>query len=88
MQIGEVFLYEYDHIHMKALLKSFQKALKPDVIKTAISLGHPLYSEYAKCGFRKLHFLHHGVRVETQEMKDICYKPENWAISMLDIDTF
>lgn len=88
VQIGEVFLYEYDHKHMKALLKSFQKALKPDVIKTAISLGHPLYGEYAKCGFRKIHFLHHGVRVETQEMKDICYKPENWAISMLDVDTF
>lgn len=88
VQIGEVFLYEYSQNALKTLLKSFQNVVKPDVIKTAISLGHPLYNLYAKNGFRKLHFLHHGVRVETDEMKQICYQPENWAISMLDVDTF
>lgn len=87
-QIGEVFLYDYNLKTLKAILSSFQKSIKPDVIKTSISLGHPLYNLYAKCGYKKLHFLHHGIRVETEEMKEICYKPQNWAISSLDIDTF
>lgn len=88
VQIGDVFLYEYSYNALKALLKSFQNAIKPDVIKTAISLGHPLYNLYVDNGFRKLHYLYHGVRVETDEMKEICYNPYNWAIASLDIDTF
>lgn len=88
VQIGEVFLYEYSQNALKTLFKSFQDVVKPDVIKTAISLGHPLYNLYPKNGFRRLHFLHHGVRVETDDMKEICYNPYNWAISSLDIDTF
>ena len=86
--IGEVFLYYYNLKAFKSMLVSFQKSIKPDVIKTSLSLGHPLYSLYARSGFRKLHFLHHGVRVETDEMRQICSNPENWSISMLDVDTF
>lgn len=86
--IGEIFLYEYNSKTLRAILKSFQKSIKPDVIKTAISLGHPLYDLYGHLGFRKLHFLYHGVKVETEEMKEICYNPMNWAVSSLDIDTF
>lgn len=86
--IGEIFLYEYNLKTLKAMLKSFQKSIKPDVIKTSISLGHPLFNLYTRCGYRKLHFLYHGVRVETDEMKHICYKPANWSIALLDVDTF
>lgn len=89
--VGEVFLKEYNKHNLEKLLHSFQKSLFPDLIKLAVSLGHPLLPLYRSCGFSynpRNRFLFHGVRVETQEMKDICYKPENWAISMLDVDTF
>lgn len=88
VMIGEIFLAEYNHEHLTNILKEFQNAINPDVLKSSISIGHPLYDLYSKVGFRKLHFVNHGVRVESEEMKKICYEPTNWAISMLDVDTF
>lgn len=89
--IGEMFLKEYTNHNLYNLLSSLQKELSPDIIKLAISQGHPLLPLYRKNGFFynfKHKFLDHGVRVETDEMKKICYQPTNWAISMLDVDTF
>ena len=89
--IGEMFPAEYSQKAFNELLNAFKKSINPDAIKCIISLGHPLYKFYRRKCFlpnfgRK--FLNHGVRVETDEMKQICYEPMNWAISMLDIDTF
>lgn len=89
--IGEIFLREYNEKNFKKLLKYFIKEQKPDILSVWVSVGHPLHSWYVATGFihnPKQKYLHHGVRVETEEMKMICYKPENWAISSLDIDTF
>lgn len=88
VMIGDVFLAEYNTTNFVKLIDLFQKSLNPDIIKSSISIAHPLYSFYLKSGFRKLHFVNHGVRVDSAEMRDICYNPSNWAISMLDVDTF
>ncbi|MCF0220102.1 MAG: GNAT family N-acetyltransferase [Muribaculaceae bacterium] len=89
--IGEVFLYEYNKKNYKKLEKTLCKAHKPDIIRVSLSCGHPLAPIYLKSGFMynpKQKFLHHGVRVESDEMKKIAYNPMNWAISSIDIDTF
>lgn len=89
--IGEVFLTIYNYSVFKKLIKSFIKEFHPDLIKIAISEGHPLFPFYKRNGFfynPKNKYLNHGIRVESDKMKKICYEPKNWAISMLDIDTF
>ncbi len=89
--IGEVFLLEYTLNEFKGLLESFQKRLKPDIIKVAVSRGHPLLPFYRTCHFfynPKKRFYNHGVRVETDELKKNAFQPQKWAISMLDVDTF
>ena len=89
--IGEIFLSNYKYSIFKRLIKTFIKNYNPDLIKLAISEGHPLVPFYKKSGFfynPKNKYLNHGVRVESDEMKLKCYEPKNWAISMLDIDTF
>jgi hypothetical protein len=91
VEIGEVFLYEYTQHNFKELLKQFSKKFHPDILTVLISEGHPLKSWYKSSLFLfnpKQKYLHHGVRVETEEMKKVCYNPKNWAISSLDIDTF
>ena len=91
VEIGEVFLYEYTQHNFKELLKQFSKKFHPDILTALISEGHPLKSWYKSSLFLcnpKQKYLHHGVRVETEEMKKICYNPKNWAISSMDIDTF
>ena len=89
--IGEVFAKNYDYQTFKKLIKGLRKETGADIIKTAVSLGHPLLKHYRKVGFiynPRNKFLNHGVRVETDEMKELCFNPQNWAISMLDVDTF
>jgi len=89
--IGETFLYTYNNNNFKSLMKSFSHFVNADILSVWISEGHPL-----KKWYRDLHFLnnpskkylYHGVKVESNEMKKICYNPDNWAISSLDIDTF
>ena len=89
--IGEIFLSDYNFMLFKQLLKKFIKKYNPDIIKLAISNGHPLVSFYKRFGFfynPRNKYLNHGVRVASDAMQEICYNPNNWAISMLDIDTF
>lgn len=89
--IGEIFLSDYDNGSFKKLMRLFKKDIKPDIIKAFVSVGHPLYKIYKSNGFflnPKHKFMNHGVRVNTPEMEKICYNPYNWAVSMLDIDTF
>ena len=91
VEIGEIFLYDYTQKNFKELLSVFIKQCHPDIVKVLVSEGHPLKAWYKSCLFLsnpKQKYLHHGVRVETEEMKRICYEPKNWAISSLDIDTF
>lgn len=91
VEIGEMFLYEYTKNTFKKLLKEFNKCISPDILWVMISEGHPLRTFYSSSWFLanpKQKYLHHGVRVETDEMREICYNPKNWAISSLDIDTF
>lgn len=89
--IGEVFAKQYDEKTIRALLKGLKRATNADLLKTAVSMGHPMLLFYKKAGFvfnPRKKYLDHGVKVESEEMKRICYNPQNWAISMLDVDTF
>lgn len=91
VELGEMFLYEYSRKTFKKLLEEFNKSINPDIIWVMVSEGHPLRHFYESSRFLsnpKQKYLHHGVRVETDEMKEICYNPQNWAISSLDVDTF
>lgn len=91
VELGEIFLYEYTKKSFNKVLNAFRKALNPDIIWVMVSEGHPLRKYYGSAWFfanPKQKYLHHGVRVESDEMKKICYNPQNWAISSLDIDTF
>lgn len=86
--IGEVFIYEENKSLFKKLMRKFQEQVSPDVIKTAISVGHPLLPYYKSCGFLKYKTLHHGFRVESKALYSVCCMPEKWAIGNLDVDTF
>lgn len=89
--IGEVFLYDYTPSAFKKLIKHFQNKLNPDIMWVVVSEGHPLRNFYRNCGFwvnPRKKYLPHCVLAETEEMKEIGYKPMNWAISSLDVDTF
>jgi hypothetical protein len=91
LSIGEVFLYDYTYQNFKKLLNHLDEAIQPDIMSATITLGHPLLPFYKRFGILmdiNSAFLNHGVKVVSDEMKDICYCPENWALSMLDIDTF
>lgn len=92
LSIGEVFLAEYKYNKFKDLINRLTNKINVDIIGATITLGHPLLPFYQKYGLKGTNkasaYLNHGVRVETDEMKTICYKPNNWALSMLDIDTF
>ena len=89
--IGEVFAKQYDEKTIRALLKGLKRATNADLLKTAVSMGHPMLLFYKKAGFvfnPRKKYLDHRVKVESEEMKRICYNPQNWAISMLDVDNF
>ena len=90
--IGEIFLSKYSYDNFKRLMTSFVCEIKPDIISATLTLGHPLLPYYHKYGLtgslKNSSFLNQGVRVESQEMKRICYEPKNWALSFFDIDTF
>lgn len=89
--IGEIFLFSYNKYNFKSLMKSFSKYVKADILSVWISEGHPLkkwYRDYHFLFNPQKKYLYHGVKVESDEMKRICYNPHNWAISSLDIDTF
>ena len=91
VELGEMFLYDYTSKAFNLLLKEFIKSIKPDILWLLLSEGHPLYKYYKNAHFfanPRQKYLHHGVRVDTDEMREICYNPMNWAISSLDIDTF
>ena len=89
--IGEVFLFSYEEKHFNTLINRFSKFVKSDLLSVWISEGHPLKQWYRNSYFLnnpRKKYLYHGVKVESKEMKEICYNPNNWAISSLDIDTF
>ena len=91
VEIGEMFLSSYDKKCFKNALSEFVKNIKPDVIQTNVCHNHPLYKYYRRCNFinnPKHKYLHHGVRVNSDEMRELCLNPANWGISALDIDTF
>lgn len=90
VEIGEVFLYDYTKSSFKRIFKALNESLKPDIIWVMVSEGHPLWDYYRSLFWAnpKQKYLYHGVRVESDEMRKICYNPRNWAISSLDIDTF
>ena len=41
--IGEVFLYKYTRVDLKALFKAFNKEIKPELVLADMTLNHPLY---------------------------------------------
>lgn len=91
VEIGEVFLYDYKKKNFRLLLKQFINEIRPDLLTVLVSEGHPLMKWYKDSFFicnPKRKYLRHGVRVNSEEMKSICYNPKNWAITTLDIDTF
>lgn len=91
IEIGEIFLYKYNLRSLRKLLREFNKAHRPDIMWVIISEGHPLRKLYGKSCFianPKKKYLPHCVLVEKEELKGICYNPQNWAISSIDIDTF
>lgn len=91
IEIGELFLKQYDYVSFKKTMRIINKRLKPDIIMVMVSQGHPLLPYYKKSGFLanpKKKFLYHGTRVESEEMRRIAENPSCWAISSLDIDTF
>ncbi len=87
--IGEIFLYEYTLSNLRKVERALQKEKKADIFIGYFSVGHPLYGMMKKNRYLGGNrFVNQGVRVETEEMRNICLVPENWAISFLDIDTF
>ncbi len=89
--IGDIFLRKYDLPSFKALFRKLKTIVKADVYETSICYSHPLYKLYKSSGFLKnplRTFLNLGVRVVSQNMKEICYRPDNWALTNLDLDTF
>lgn len=90
LQIGEIFLENYSYECFKKTMNKVKHEFDTDIISVILTLGHPLLPFYKKYCFNniKQQFSNHGVRVETDEMKKICYEPKNWALSFLDIDTF
>lgn len=88
--IGDVFLYSYDYHSFKNLIKRFINTSKPDIVLATITIGHPLFCFYRRYfpKYNKLSFANHGVKVVSDEMREICLNPENWALSFMDIDTF
>lgn len=91
VEIGDIFLYEYDKKSFKAIMSDFIKFAKPEIVQTSICYNHPLYNYYKKYHFidnPRHKYLHHGVRVNSDEMRSICLNPDNWGICTLDIDTF
>lgn len=91
IEIGEVFLYQYNLQTLRKLLKGLRKETNCDIMWVIVSEGHPLRPLYSKLHFLtnpKKKYLPHCVLVEKKELKKICYTPGNWAISSIDIDTF
>lgn len=91
IELGEVFLYQYNLQTLRTVLKGLRKETNCDVMWLIISEGHPLRPLYGKLHFLtnpKKKYLPHCVLVENEELKQICYNPYNWAISSIDIDTF
>lgn len=91
VEIGELFLKEYNQDCFDRAIKRINSDLRPDMIIVMVSLGHPLMLFYRKKHFLsnpKQKFLYHGTRVESEEMRKIVENPQAWAVSSLDIDTF
>jgi hypothetical protein len=91
IKIGEVFLYEYNKQNLKKAIKALIKTFQTDVLEIAITEQHPCYHFYRKIGFMINPFkkyLNLGVKVVSEEMKQICLNPANWALATIDIDTF
>jgi hypothetical protein len=91
IKIGEVFLYEYNNQNFKRAIKFLIKTFPTDILEIAITEQHPCYQFYRKMRFvinpfKK--YLNLGVKVISEEMKQICLNPANWALSTIDIDTF
>lgn len=88
LAIGEVFLYNYDNTSFNRLEKELKKRENPDMIIAKFSLSHPLYQLLQHAHYKGGSFDNHGVKVMSDEMREICLNPTNWAISFFDIDTF
>lgn len=89
LTLGEIFLYDYTLDNLKKMNKALFKKEKPDIFLAYLTLSHPLHNMYEKLGFSvSKGFMNHGVKVMSDEMREIALRPENWALSFLDIDTF
>ena len=89
--IGEMFLFEYSYRCFSKMYSAVKSSDVFDAMNVVISHAHPLYRFFLRKGFLinpRKPFLNHGVKVESDKMKDICLNPNNWAIAELDIDTF
>lgn len=86
--VGEVFLTQFDRKTFNRLMKSFCQEINPDIIKTAVSMGHPMYKYFKLNFFLKYKTLNLGFRTENDQLRDICFDNKSWAISTLDFDTF
>ena len=89
--IGEMFLENYSYRCFKKTIRALIATGDYDVISIAITHAHPLYRFFRRNGFilnPLKPYLNHGVRVESDKMKEICLDPKNWALSEIDIDTF
>lgn len=89
--IGELFLYEYNKKNLKQAIDIVKKTFKADLLEIAITEQHPCYQFYKKVGFINnpiKKYLNLGVKVVSDEMKQIALNPSNWVLSGIDIDTF
>lgn len=89
--IGEIFLVQYNQSTFNKCLKRIIAMTTPDIVKTSITYAHPLFIFYRRFGFiinPFKRYLNLGIRVNSEIMRVVCYNPDNWALSNIDIDTF
>ena len=89
--IGELFLADYSFRCFRKMIKALKALDRFDIMSISITHAHPLYPMYFRKGFFYnpfRPFLNHGVRVNSDAMKEKCMEPNNWVLSTLDLDTF
>jgi len=89
--IGEIFLYKYNKQNLRRIISTVKKQFKIDLLEVSITEQHPCCQTYKKLGFITNPFkkyLSLGVKVVSDEMKQTCLNPKNWALAGIDIDTF
>ncbi len=87
--LGDMFLYDYDTKNIIKIESLLCEKESPNLIMGSFSLAHPLYNYYiGKRLISTVSPLNHGVKVVSEEMRNICLNPNNWAVSELDTDYF